>query len=572
MEQSGIFNVLDYAISPDNAPGTNTTNLQNLVNSLLSSTGPTGGNGGTISFPMVEVGEQSTYSFAGTITISAGPASILFIGASSGSGTSSPANPTPLLLQTEASDLFYIDNNPGGSADIAGIVFQDLTIEYAEGLTSGAAIHMDGPSGGGPNNVRIFRVEFLNCPQAVWFESSLFCTMLQCNVYNAVNEGVPVTIGNSGSLKQGLETRITDCLFLFSGTPSAASVALQIYGCDQLRVVNTKLQGWGQGILITPGVGAVSGSASNLYFGNVKCYPESVAEATAAAVLIQTGNGKSVAQVLFHGCDFTPPATAGPYTGAGIYINPGSGTVVDQIRFVDCYSCIWLGPGMQIAGGSNIEILGGYYSCNGQAEDLPSPYSASGIAITGAATGIRITGAACNNSVYAYNAQQPGTQAYGVYVSAGASSVRIHSCDLTGNSDNGVLVTGATAAPSDVFIKHCDFTGLSAPAQVVTPVTNLQITDCPGYNDQGTPVSSTAPPSGVSFNGSYAGTGFTPYYGPVMCYCASNATATIETIKLNGKTSPLEGGAFMVGPGNVAEAKITYVFTTAGPSFLMIGY
>ena len=138
-------------------------------------------------------------------------------------------------------------------------------------------------------------------------------------------------------------------------------------------------------------------------------------------------------------------------------IEPGEGDVVDQICFVDCHACQWPGPGLNIVGGTNIEaLLGGYYSCNGAPASPPTTLPSAGIAITGPASGVRIVGAACNNSVFA--AVESGgysfvdeSQQYGIYVGgasdSGATNVRIHSCDLTGNTESGVYVTGANLAP-----------------------------------------------------------------------------------------------------------------------------
>src|ERR1700734_3005941 len=118
--QQGVFNVTDptWNILPGNTATVNTTNLQKLVSTLLDSTGPTGGNGGTVQFPSV-----GTYRFNGTITVgidlSSNPqaAEIIFMGTGQGKIT------TPLLQQTTSADLFLVNNNTGGSADIGGGVF-----------------------------------------------------------------------------------------------------------------------------------------------------------------------------------------------------------------------------------------------------------------------------------------------------------------------------------------------------------------------------------------------------------------------------------------------------------------
>ena len=342
--------------------------------------------------------------------------------------------------------------------------------------------------------------------------------MLECTVYNAVNQGVALTLGSNTALKSAIETYIAGNTFEFYGNPDATSIAVQVNGCEHLRMVNNRLESWGQGIVITPGVGG-SDTARKLYFGNVSCFPAGTTDGSAgAAVVIQT-SGKDAFEIRFDSCELSPPESSTAYTGGGIVIEPGEGDVVDQICFVDCHACQWPGPGLNIVGGTNIEVLGGYYSCNGAPASPPTTLPSAGIAITGPASGVRIVGAACNDSVFA--AVESGgysfvdeSQQYGIYVGgasdSGATNVRIHSCDLTGNTESGVYVTGANGAPENVFIKHCDLSGVPTPAHVVTPVTNVQITECPGYNDQGVVVTTASPVLGAHFNGASNG-----HYGPV---------------------------------------------------------
>ena len=45
-----------------------------------------------------------------------------------------------------------------------------------------------------------------------------------------------------------------------------------------------------------------------------------------------------------------------------------------------------------------------------------------------------------------------------------------------------------------MFVKQCDFTGVSNSLRAMTPVTNLEATECPGYNDQATVLQSTILP------------------------------------------------------------------------------
>jgi len=544
--QQGVFNVTDptWNILPSNTPTMNTTNLQTLVDTLLDSSGPTQGSGGTIQFPSV-----GKYRFNDAITIGRDlsnnkqPASIIIMGTGQGHITA------PILEQENGSaDLFIVDNNTGSSEDIGGVVFQDLMINYASGASgSHAAIHVVGAS----NSVKLLRVTLVNCPIGAWFANSLTCSMIDCNVYNSTNAGIGLQLGtNDGSLTSAIETFVSGCSFLSFNQPNG--VAAQVYGCEHLRMINSRLESYGQGIIIT--TGANIANIRHLYFGNVSSFPTSTSGTTGAAVLIQTGTSAAAAtQIWFDHCEFTPAGGSTTYAGGGIVIQPGSTGPIDQVRFVDCYSCLWPGPGMNIVGGTNIEVLGGFYSCNGTGAHVPFGYSQSGIAITGPASGVRITGAACNNSVYDLFTSPPGpaptSQVYGVYVGFGASSIRIASCDLTGNLGNGVLVTGSSSAPSNVFVKHCDFTGLSNPLSVTAPVTNLEVTECPGYNNQATVLQSTIPPPAnpITNRSPWANVS-QGWFGHIAFYVKGAGHVTIDGFDTN-----LTDGGYTLAPGESAS-------------------
>jgi hypothetical protein len=563
---SGIFNVTEGLPSPWNVPGLyadgthatdNTTNLNSMISWLLSSSGPTNGQGGTLEFP-----SAGTYAFSGPITISKDqsgtkqPYAIILKGDGQGRINA------PILKQTASADFFVVDNNTSGSEDIGGIAFQDLMLSFSSGASGSiAAVHVKG----GSNNVRLYRCILVDCPIGYWLEHSEQCSMLDCTVYNASNAGIPLMLGIEGSNPQAIETYVAGNLFLCYGRTDG--IAVQIYGAEHLRMINNRLEGWGQGILITP-VGT-SSTAQKLYFANVSCFTNS-----GAAVLIEVSGGTSqnpkfVTQVWFEACEFNPAGgSITGYNDGGIVIGgTDSNDVVDQVRFVDCYSVLWAGPGLRIEGGANIEILGGYYSCNGTNTSPASADLRSGIDISGAATGVRINGVACNNAVYDIYLATPGpapaTQLYGLYVSSGATSIRVHACDLTSNVDNGVVVDGSVSAPTNVFIKHCDFTGLSTPVKVTAPVSNLQITDCAGYNDQGTILSGFVAGGTVNVRNDLWG-----YYGPLEFYAASG-TGTINLVTVDGHGTNLTSGSFYLTPGE--SASVSWTPPTGSIHLLVIG-
>jgi hypothetical protein len=320
-------------------------------------------------------------------------------------------------------DMFYIANNTGPAlSNIGGISFQDLEIAYYTGASAGdAAIRL----ATGAENIRLFRMLFLDCPVGIALDHSLQVSIIDSVVwYSEYQGGTAVSIGTAGNA--ALETYIAGCVFE-SGV-STGGTGLSIVNADEVRLANTRIEAFDQGIVIAP----TEGSAQHLHFENASAFTYSSTNSTTggAALLIQpTGTGK-VLSAVFIGCVFGPSAVATTeYVGPGVMVDQSqTSKVVDQVRFVSCYSSTWPGSGMQINGSvTNVEILGGHYACNGTAAQAGVQYS--GIAITsaasGVASGVRIVGAACNNSVYSTvtGGYLPASQDYGVSIASGAANV-----------------------------------------------------------------------------------------------------------------------------------------------------
>jgi hypothetical protein len=526
--QQGVFNVTDptWNVLPSNSPSLNTTKLQNLVTKLLSADGPTGGNGGTIQFPSV-----GTYQFSGAAIVIGPddqsmpvtqPYSIIFEGTGQGSLAA------PILVKTDGGDFFQVNNNAGEDSNVGGVTFRDLHIMYSTVQTSGAAIHvLNG------QNVRVLRVILTDCPQAVYFEESLQCSMIDCTViYPKIGTssvtGTALTIGHPTNDNSAIETYVAGCVFR---NVTNTGVGIQINNAEHLRVTNSRVEGFQQGIRITPG--GTFHNVRKVHFGNVGCFPTSSSLTIGAAVLIQPTNGTWVAQVTFAECELDAPDGSTSYQGGGVVIDPVNGAsgggVIDQIRFVDCHVCKWPGPGLLILGGnsataaaSNIEVVGGYYSLNGgnPATGVPS----AGIAVIGGTagpSGLRITGAACNNTIY----------------------------DVTGSGGGGGFLTAvqdygiSIATAQNVFARACDLRGnLTKPLTVSGTITNLQVSECAAYNDQATSLATSAP------SGTFGGTTF-GYYGPVAFYASGGTNVTVN---IDGASTGLPSGGFTLAPGETA--------------------
>jgi hypothetical protein len=491
-------------------------------------------------------------------------------------------NGATLAMQEPATgdyqDLFRVENTqaPGffPDANIGGLSFENLLITYPKGASgAAAAIHVLG----GSQNVRLFRTVLYDCPIGVALDDSLQCSIIDCQI-ECDNDIVTAAVTLGTSSTSAIETYIAGCIFEAGGLGYQSGTGLLISQADHVRVVNTRIQAFGQAIAVqTPG------NAKRIFFSNVAVYPTSNAVDLGAALLIQPSLGASVTQAVFVGCFFlTNLGTMGgtDYTGPGVLLDGSSG-VIDQVRFVSCYACNWNGPGLQINGGSNIEIVGGYFSCNAGFESLPSDSPPpAGIAITAVnvdVSGVRITGAGCTNSFYQgtglsgsppLGAQQPATQLYGIYVqNAGtgiASNIVISACDLTGNLAYGVGIDAAETSEGagirDVFIRRCNLTGSGIGAVQVIGSPETQITDCAGYNDQAKILRTVAPVNGSAITNVGVG-----YYGPVAFYVS---TAVGVTIAVDGEPTGLTSGGFTLSPGEFAVLAWTGL---APPAFLMVG-
>jgi hypothetical protein len=562
-------------VTPANSPATNTSNLQTILQLLVSPGGPTNGSGGTLIFPSVGDSTNPSYRFAGTIPIGTDtggftrPYSIII----KGDGQQEAGR--PLLVQTLNTDLFVINTNDGtDDDDVGGVTFQDLMISYMpETPTAGnSAIRVTKKS----QATRLLRVTLVDWPVGVNFNDSSRCSMIDCRVLTDASTiaTTGVQLGDATTTKAAIETYIAGCAFY---DMTSKGTAMQIYGCDHLRVMNCRMEQWLTGIAITPQVG--SENSQFMYFENVSCYPFTKTAGAGGPALLMTTSGSSTDQkfilhATFVGCELSAPDDSPPtgYSGGGVVIGQATGTgpndVIDQIRFVDCHVCNWQGPGLQIIGGSvtnlyptNIEVLGGYYSLNGAGP--AAGLAAAGIYIVGGSkgpSGIRITGAACNNSLFSYRLKTfiSPIQEYGIFVNGAAENIRVNACDLTGNTANGVAVNATTSSiPENLFVRDCDFTGLSTPVSVTGPVSNLQILDCPGYNDKGTLITNTVPTAGTPFTIAQLGTA--PYYGPGECYVNGGAI-TIDT-----HATGLSQGSFYLQPLETIEV------ASGTSSFLAIG-
>jgi hypothetical protein len=89
------------------------------------------------------------------------------------------------------------------------------------------------------------RASCINWPVAVNFNESAQCSMIDCRVI--INDTtiataaapIAVQIGDSASNTSAIETYIAGCYFY---DETSLGTGMQIYGCEHLRVMNTRIE------------------------------------------------------------------------------------------------------------------------------------------------------------------------------------------------------------------------------------------------------------------------------------------------------------------------------------------
>jgi hypothetical protein len=405
--QPGVYNVLDYGMSPGASGSYNAAALQAAIDDAQNSLNSIGA---IVLIPSFDGASPPNYG-AYQIEIPYGaPAAITIPGTGYGAnsllicGTGSGTT----LEVVGAGTLFSVDGSHGNP-----VTFQDLTItalksggEVSDSVT---AIHfVDGDFSS------CFRVNVIDCEFAFIIQSYA-TTLLQCSItYDAAYSSELGCTGiwvRAGATQVNIEQCLLTCASLNEDT-----IGIQVDFSDWTRVCDTQVSGFYTGISFN---NTGSGTTRGPVFAGLEV------DATGSCVLMNPGDTNGVYDVSFVNCHFEPtPATSAP-NGSGIVLSPGSldNAGIDTVSFTSCAVVGYPAPyyGLEISGGQNIQVTGGDYSGNG----------GGGIAILGAATEIQITGANCVGLSYA-GAATATTQMYGIYATAG-QDIQIVGVNCSGN-------------------------------------------------------------------------------------------------------------------------------------------
>lgn len=374
---------------------------------------------------------------------------------------------------------------------------------------------------------------FRDCPVAVTFERSGHCSMLDCTVLSTGQKTqlqAGVIVGDPVGDRLAVETYIADCLLLTNDV-NAGQTGIAVYNSEHLRVMNTRIEAFAHGVVLKP-----RGLTISTYFGNVSIRQASGSEQQptkeGGALVVQPQDGGVVQEAVFAGCDFAPTDHGTFYTLGGIHVDATQGSI-DVLRFVSCSSIGWPGPGLEIQGGTNIEVQGGEYASNGRGS---ADLDRSGISIAGATSShIRVVGASCAGTAIGLAAQD-----YGIRVFDGARHVLIRSCDISGNAAYGLFIGKGSQGidPSHVFVSDCDLTENTNGAieSAVEPGANVQVVKCPGYNDLNTRLNGGAAPTGALSAAECS----PPYFGPSLANFAHDKELNVH---ISGKAYMMKFGS-----------------------------
>ncbi len=502
-----IYHAVNYGMSPSSTAAANTAALQAAVTAALNAFG------GVILIP------AGVYQISGTINLD-------FFGA--------PGNDNGLIITGQGGNTQLVQNgfidlfSISGLSSGRGVRFKDLQISYTTGEigppTPPAAIRLSVCE-----NVSCERVYFVDCPQALFIDQrSLHCGLFNCMIFysNGLANMTMVTLGGS-------ENYVDSCDFRqkprSTGGPAGctAIVASPGNGGGGYYITNTHLSDFTTGIVLQE-----SENIAHLFCSNVVC--ESWTNALVVKPISPNG---TIYQVFCGDCVFarTNDSTDTTSTGVIVDTNGGPNGNVADIFLNNCMCYQWNGPGVQIHAGQNIVITGGRYGSN-----ATSMSTSGGIAITGTAASVTVSGADITMKI-----PNPlfGNQPYAISITAAVAGLYVRGCNLTG------------------------YPGNTGPLYLSSAGTQIEITDCAGYNDLGLVLSGPgAPPTGTFQNYSSWPHATSGWFGPIAFYISGGGVAHILIDTVN---TGLAMGGFTLSPGETAA--IVPTIPPATPSFVAVG-
>ncbi len=410
---------------------------------------------------------------------------------------------------------FTIDYNAGslcfnctGDYTTGGKYFRDLAFF---GLHANSTA--DTCISAGTANCRAVNCTFTNIPTAFNAQGT-GCALEQCTIYYDGISGTTVPV--KAVIIAGTQCEVIGPgeIFQQPQEPSGPSgptncTGISIEAARYTVIADIHLSDWNIGVDFAQAIGSRQTAVRSC---EIQCW-QSALNIQLPADTVGSTSGIKVTASLLAKTDVTTDPTA------VVLIDPqlttgNTNSQLNDITFLDCTvfnaaaSATAAQHGLQIAGGTNIKVIGGTYSNN-------SSMGGAGIAITGACGNVEIIGANLQPS----------------YPWAGTTMGPV-----LNYQQYGLLVTAPPAGV--VYVADCDLTGYVNPTNppqqavsVTIPLTSgLFIYNCPGYNDQGALLNKSMPPTTATNS---AATCATPYFGPSVILFFN---ATPVTLHVFGQT------------------------------------
>lgn len=566
--QPGIYDVQDlrYGVLPGTL-GTgsgNSSGLQMAINDaesngggiiLIPSNDPS--NSGDNRYPFQRYDTSKSYC----VSIS-GEYPILFLGTGG----------SPVLDVQDDCDLFYVA--PGGAFTGPSLSFQDFSVHYQKGKT-GTAFNLSACQ-----CVHFFRMQITDAPTGINFQNVQQGSVKQSVIsfstdYTKSFPAMAVEIGPDSSGVASTQIELSSCTFFVSKftTLTSTTVGIEVTAVNGLRVESVHVAGFNFPVKVAP---PSSLACSDIWLSYLQMDSPN-------GVLVQPVSDSSgiVTNVTIDNCVASYTGSGASTAGITIDVN---GNAADQIQGVQVLNCTVFGYnnyGVAITGGEKLAIAGGVYASNGEC----------GILVAGAAADVTINGTAMGQTSYGSSVLQPvglmitnsgssspsgvyvngcivsGHATGGVMIENGATLVTVRNCVIVGNSSGAPYGVSVSNACSSVYVDGCNLTGNAGGALVVSSPGTLQVTNCPGYNDQ-VHTSTSLPTSGSAFNGETAPYG---YYGPVSFYLKTTIVSPPTTVYINGYFTHRPVGVFLIGPPAPSGGETATINYASAPGFLLVG-
>lgn len=527
----------NVTVNSQSAATANTAAINQAVQDAISA------GGGTIYFPGGQVYVN------GPIAISTGNSgAIIFQGASAGT----------IINQQAVSDMFDMTASQG-----QGIIFNALTITY-NGSTSFTnppiCFSMSHASYVAVNNCTIndYPIGFItegHCLQCGAYNSVFAYSPPNPNsntYYNNIAVNASGYTGNGQVVFGGAQGYLINCIVrqqpIGSNGPTGCAGVVLVKP-NETKIVANHISDWDYGILVEQGT-------QFAYLDNnaVQSYTTSltIAPATSAGSIYAVWVSNNQFQLTQHSNNVSSGvivSTTCPLIPYNASTNPlGANSNVEGINFVNNLIYNFGNAGIQIDGGSYINVHAGKCSQNATASNVTSLNA--NIALRGG-TAIRLVGVDMSG-FFDFLSSTP-TAGYALAL-------------------NNYTAAYGGAAVSNLWVLGCNLEGpLLGPLVLSSQGTHCFLVNCAGYNNLNTQVASLAnvPANNTQFDATTIGS--TPYLGPVLV-CVNGGTVTnfnlsIDRSSLTQVATGLTSGAIPLA----CRQSMSISYSVAPTSFVVLG-